>query len=61
MLFIPPQKLFSFSRYSTFCLDFFGRLAKQLDCKNNVNFKIYDITDWLKNNCNTQIAQHLKK
>ena len=48
MLFISPQKLFSFLRYLKFCLDFFGRVTKWLDQKNKVNFKIYDGTDWLK-------------
>ena len=26
-----------------------------------VNFKMYDVTAWLKNNCNTHIAQYLEK
>ena len=26
-----------------------------------VNFKIYDVTTWLTNNCNTHIAQYLTK
>ena len=47
-----------FLRYLTFCLDFFGRVAKWFDQKNKVNFKIYDVTAWLTNNCNTHIAQH---
>ena len=25
-----------------------------------VNFKIYDVTDWITNNCNTHIAKYLK-
>ena len=56
MLFILPQKLFLFSRYLTFYFDFFGRVAKWLDQKDKVNFKIDDITAWLTNNCNTLIA-----
>ena len=32
-----------------------------LDKKLMVNFKIYDVTDWSTNNCNTHIAQYLKK
>ena len=56
MLLISPQKLFSFSRYLTFCFDFFGRVAKRLDQKDKVNFKIYDVTAWLTNNCNTHVA-----
>ena len=61
MLFISPQKLFSFSRYLTFCLDFFGRVAKRLDKKDKVKFKIYDVTAWLTNNFDTHIAQYLEK
>ena len=61
MLFISPQKLFPFSRYLSFCPDFFGRVAKRLDQKNKVNFKIYDVTPWLTNNCNRHIAQYLEK
>ena len=34
-------------------------LGTPLDKK--VNFKIYDITDWTKNNYNTHITQYLKK
>ena len=26
-----------------------------------VNFKIYNVTDWKTNNCNTHIAQYLRK
>ena len=57
MVFISPQKLFFFSRYLSFCLDFFGHVAKQLDKKNQVDFKFYDVTNWLRNNCNTHIAK----
>ena len=54
--FISPQKLFSFSRYLSFCLD-----QKRLDQKDKVNFKFYDVTAWLTNSCNTQIAQYFEK
>ena len=37
----------------------FGHVLK-LDQKNNVNFKFYDVTAWLTNNCNTDIAQYLE-
>ena len=50
MLFISFQKLFSFSRYSNFCLDFLVLQKKRLHQKDKVNFKIYDITTWLTNN-----------
>ena len=61
MLFISPQKLYSFSRHLTFCLDFFGRVAKRLDYKDKAIFKIYEVTAWLTSNCNTHIAQYLEK
>ena len=34
---------------------------KRLDSKDNVNFKIHDATTWKTNNCNTHIAQYVKK
>ena len=39
----------------------FGHVAKWLNQKGKVNFKIYDVTTWLTNNCNTHIAQYLMK
>ena len=33
----------------------FGHVAKRLDKKGKVNVKFYDVTAWLKNNCNTQV------
>ena len=39
----------------------FGYAEKQLDKKAWVNFKICDVTDGSTNNCNTYIAQYLKK
>ena len=38
-----------------------GHVEKRLDSKGKVNFEIYDVTTWLINNCNTHIAQYLKK
>ena len=60
MLFISPQKLFSFSRYLSFCLDFWVMYRKGLIKKINVNLKFYDVTDWLTNSCNTHIAQYFE-
>ena len=60
MLFISPQKLFSFSRYLNFYFDF-GHVAKWFDLKDQVNFKIYDVTAWETNTCNTHITQYLEK
>ena len=59
MLFISPKKLFSFSRYLSFCLDV--HVAKQFDNKDMVNFKFYDVTAWLTNSRNAYIAQYLAK
>ena len=39
----------------------FGHVVKQLDKKDKVNFKFYDVTAWLTNNCNTYIDQYLEK
>ena len=38
----------------------FGQTAERLDKKDKVNFKFYNATAWLTNNCNTHIAQYLK-
>ena len=39
----------------------FGYVEKRLNKKAKVNFKIYDVTDWTRNNYNIHIAQYLKK
>ena len=39
----------------------FGHISKQLHEKDNVNFKLYDVTIWWTNNCNTHFDQYLKK
>ena len=39
----------------------FGRLIKCLDKKDKINFKFYDVTAFLINNCDTHIAQYLEK
>ena len=59
MLFIWPQKLFTFSQYLSFCLDVL--VMDQNGLIKKVNFKFYDVTAWLTNNCNTHIAQRLEK
>ena len=43
------------------CVWFFGYLGKQFDKKAKVNSRLYDVTDWTKNNGNSYIAQNLKK
>ena len=45
-----------FLRCLIFCSNF-----KLLYKKVMVNFKIYDIANWITNNYNTHIAQYLKK
>ena len=49
MVFISRQKLFSFSRYFSFCLDFLVVKQNGLMRKDKVNFKFYDATAWLTN------------
>ena len=39
----------------------FGYAEKRDDKKAEVNFKIYDVTNWTTNNSNKHIAQYLKK
>ena len=36
-------------------------VPKRLDRKGKFNFKFYDVTGWRTNNCNSHIAQYLKK
>ena len=50
--------LFTSCYISSCLLDY---LEKQLDKKDMVNFKIYDVTDWTTSNYNTHIAQYLNK
>ena len=45
----------------TFLYCIFGNLEKRLDKKTMVNFKIHDVTYWITNVCNINIAQYLKK
>ena len=60
MFFISSEKLFSFSRYFSFCYDFLAMWEKQLD-KDRVNFEVHDVTTWFTNNCNAHIARYLTK
>ena len=39
----------------------FDQIAKQLDKKDKIDFKFYDATAWLTNNCYRHIAQYLEK
>ena len=39
----------------------FGHVAKLLDKKDKLDFRFYDITAWLINDCNTYIALYLER
>ena len=54
-------KALLFLKYLDFCPDVFVHVGKRVDKKVKVNFRIYDVTDWEKNNCTTHIARYLKK
>ena len=36
-------------------------MEKRLDLKNKIIFKVYDVTTWLTNNCNTHFDEYLIK
>ena len=40
---------------------FFGHVEKGLDKKDKVDFKIYDVTNWMTKNYDARIAIYLKK
>ena len=44
----------------TFLSWLFVHAAKRLNYKDKVNFKIYDVTAWLTDNCDTHIPQYLE-
>ena len=50
-------KALSVLKMFTFLSLLFGYAEKRLDKKTRVNFKIYDVTDWTANNCNTLFPQ----
>ena len=39
----------------------FGRVAKRLDQKDQVNFKICDVASWLTNNCNKHLFPNISR
>ena len=57
------EKWFLLYLKNAFCsiLVTFGHVGKWFDKKAKVDFKIYDVTNWETNNCNTHIVQDLKK
>ena len=57
-----PKSSFCYQEIQIFVLIFlFGPGKKWIDLNDKVNFKIYDVTTWVTNNCNTHIDQHIKK
>ena len=60
MLFISLKNL-SFLKIFNFLSLLFGHVEKRRDYKDKVDFKIYDVTTWLTNNCNARTVQYLKK
>ena len=38
----------------------FGNVEKRIDNKAMINFKSYDVADWIANNYDTHISQHLQ-
>ena len=45
----------------TFLSWLFGHVGKRFDKEAKDNFKVYDVTDWTADNCNTHINQYPKK
>ena len=54
-------KVLSVLKTLKFLSSLFGHKEKRLYRKDKVNFKIYDATTRLTNNCNTRANQNLKK
>ena len=55
------SKALSVSVYLSFCHDFLVMQKKRLDKNDKVNFKIYDVTTWLTNNCNIYILPNISR
>ena len=49
-------KVFLVVKIFNFLSWLFDHVKKRLDEKDNVNFKIHDVTTWLTNNCNAQLT-----
>ena len=45
----------------TFSFRVFGYIEKHYDKKAMINFKNYNITDWIANHRNTHIIQYVRK
>ena len=55
--YFPSKALFGFEIFSFFVLTF-GSVEKRLQKKVMINFQIYDVTGWTKNNNNVNIARY---
>ena len=60
MLFISSSKFFLFLRSLDCYPDVFGDVRKRLDKKAKVNFKTYDVRNWITNNYNKHCQISLK-
>ena len=58
---ILPWKALFVLKISKFLSWLLGHLGKGLDYKGKVSFKVYDVKTRETKNCNTHIAQYLKK
>ena len=54
-------KVFFAVKIFTFLTWLFGYVEKRFDQKDKANVKVFDVTNWLTNNCNTDITQYFKK
>ena len=64
MFFISSKKLFSFSRYSDFCIFIFPSfpsLSHCFRCLSKINLKVYDVINCLNENLVTHFVWYLEK
>ena len=64
MFFISSKKLFSFSRYSSFCISVFPSFLPVSHCFtgwSNINLMVCDIINWLNKNLITHFVWYLGK
>ena len=64
MFFISSKKLFSFSRYSNFCISvfpFFPSVSHCFRCWSKINFKVDDVINFLTKNLITHFVWYLEK
>ena len=67
MLFISSKKLFSFARYSNFCIFVFPSSPLYFPVSHcfrrwsKINFKVYDVINYVNKNSITHFVWHLEK